>query len=428
MSLDIGQWLAGRLSNGERILTALAPALLLVASFGVAALVYWARGLRHAPFRDEEMASRAAGGLANQSIRHFFAWTMRPFWTLLARVRFPPNAITSLSFAFALGAGLGVAAGRFALGGWLFMVAGALDFLDGRVARSTGRSTLGGAALDSVLDRYVESALIVGLAWYYRHDWVLAACLLALTGSLLVPYVRARGESLGVSLADVGFMQRPERVLLLGAGTALSPILEVVLSPADPHPPHRLAIGALLVLGVMSHVTALHRLHRLVRALGGGRRSSVGQPLRGALTQALATLADFAVASALVYVVGGNVSSLDHAPAATAAGCGVGALVSFILARVWAFEGSGAWLPQAQKYVFVSAATALLNAGGVALLLALNAPFIVAWWLTRVIVFLTWSYPLQRDFVFVPALDPRSERNSTSPRSQVVATAARGAR
>jgi phosphatidylglycerophosphate synthase len=445
MSLDIGHWLVGRLSNGERILTALAPALLLAACLGVAALVYWARGLRSAPFRDEEMASRAAGGLASQGIRHFFAWTMRPWWTLLARVRFPPNAITSLSFAFALGAGLGVAAGRFALGGWLFVVAGALDFLDGRVARSTGRSTPGGAALDSVLDRYVESALIVGLAWYYRHDWVLAACLLALTGSLLVPYVRARGESLGVSLADVGFMQRPERVLLLGAGTALSPILEVVLSPTDPHPPHRLAIAALLVLGVMSHATALHRLHRLVRALGGGRRSSVGQPLRGTLTQALATLADFTVASAIVYVVGGShvagggvsrlghvflnqVHDLDHAPVATAAGCVVGAVVSFILARVWAFEGRGAWLPQAQKYVFVSAATALLNAGGVALLLALNAPFIVAWWLTRVIVFATWSYPLQRDFVFVPALDPRAERNSASPRSQVVATAARGAR
>ena len=55
-----------------------------------------------------------------------------------------------------------------------------------------------GAALDSILDRYVESALIVGLAWYYRESWVLVACLLALTGSLLVPYVRARGESLGV--------------------------------------------------------------------------------------------------------------------------------------------------------------------------------------------------------------------------------------
>jgi phosphatidylglycerophosphate synthase/putative flippase GtrA len=424
MSLDVGHWLVGRLSNGERVLTALAPALLLAVYLGLAALVYWVRGVQRGPFRDEEMAQRAAGGLASQGVRQFFAWTMRPCWTLLARVRFPPNAITSLSFAFALGAGLGVAAGRFALGGWLFVVAGALDFLDGRVARSTGRSTLGGAALDSVLDRYVESALIVGLAWYYRHDWVLVACLLALTGSLLVPYVRARGESLGVSLADVGFMQRPERVLLLGAGTALSPILEVVLSPADPHPPHRLAIGALLLLGVMSHATALHRLHRLVRALGGGRRPNVGQPLRGVLAQALATLADFAVASALVYLL----SAPDHAPAATAAGCVVGALVSFILARVWAFGGRGAWLPQVPKYMFVSAATALLNAGGVALLLALNAPFVLAWCLTRVVVFATWSYPLQRDFVFVPALDPAPERKVPSAPGHVVATAGRGAR
>ena len=433
MSPRIGHWLVGRLSNGERVLTALAPALLLVAYVGVAALVYWARWSRRGPFRDEEMASRAAGGLASQSLRHFFAWLMRPFWTQLARVRFPPNAITSLSFAFALGAGLGTAAGRFALGGWLFVVAGALDFLDGRVARSTGRSTPGGAALDSVLDRYVESAFIAGLAWYYRQDWVLAACLLALTGSLLVPYVRARGESLGVSLADVGFMQRPERVLLLGAGTALSPILEVVLAPTDPHPPHRLAIAALLLLGVSSHATALYRLHRLVRALGGGRRPRVGQPLRGVLTQVLATLADFAVASSLLYLAREHLAEassplVDHAPAATVAGCIVGAFVSFILARVWAFDGSGAWLPQARRYMFVSAATALLNAGGVALLLALNAPFVVAWWLTRAIIFATWSYPLQRDFVFVPALGLRPERNIASPPRRVVATAARGAR
>jgi hypothetical protein len=78
--------------------------------------------------------------------------------------------------------------------------------------------------------------------------------------------------------------------------------------------------------------------------------------------------------------------------------------------------------------MFVSAATALLNAGGVALLLALNAPFVLAWCLTRVVVFATWSYPLQRDFVFVPALDPAPERKVPSAPGHVVATAGRGAR
>lgn len=392
MHLDFGHWLEGRLSGLERILGAAGPVLFLLAYFGFAAIAYHVLRFWRGPFRDEEMLLRTSGGFASR-VKHFFAWTMRPWWTVLARVGFPPNAITSLSFAFALAAAFATAAGRFALGGWLFVMAGALDFLDGRVARSTGRTSRSGAALDSVLDRYVEGALIAGLCWYYRHGWVLVPCLLALTGSMLVPYVRARGESLGVSLKEVGSMQRPERVLLLGAGTALSPILEVIVAPNDPHPPHRLAIAMLVVLAITSHATALQRLYQLVRALDGGG-PGIGQPIRVAAMQVVATVADLALASALVY-------GLRGAPSlATVAGCVLGALVSFVLTRVWAFDSHGAWLPQVGRYAFVSIGTAALNGGGVALLYTLNAPFLVAWGLTRVIVFVTWSYPLQRDFVF----------------------------
>jgi phosphatidylglycerophosphate synthase/putative flippase GtrA len=373
--------------------------LFLVSYFGLAGLAYGARRLRRGEFNDEEILKRTDGGFTGQRLKHFFAWTMRPWTSLLVRMRFPPNVITSLSFAFALGASLGVASGRFALGGWLFVVSGTLDFLDGRVARSTGRTTPGGAALDSVLDRYVESAFIAGLAWYYRHEWVLVPSLLALTGSLLVPYVRARGESLGVSLKEVGFMQRPERILVLGAGTALSPILEVILDPHAVHPPHRLAVAALLVLAVTTHATALQRLHGLVRALSGAALSSrgprVAQSLRSALVSAIATGADFATAGALVYTLRG------HGPGATIVGCIVGALVSFGLSRFWAFQAGGAWLPQVGRYAFVSGSAAALNGGGVALLLTLDAPFVIAWLITRVVVFVTWTYPLQRDFVFV---------------------------
>jgi phosphatidylglycerophosphate synthase/putative flippase GtrA len=409
MNLDFGHWFAGRLSGLERILGAAGPVLLLLAYFGIAGIAYVALRFWRGPFLDEEMVVRTGGGFASRGIKHFFAWTMRPFWTVLARVGFPPNAITSLSFALALAAAVATAAGRFALGGWLFVMAGALDFIDGRVARSTGRTSPSGAALDSVLDRYVESALIAGLAWYYRHDWVLAACLLALTGSMLVPYVRARGESLGVSLKDVGLMQRPERVLLLGAGTALSPIIEVIFAPDDPHPPHRLAIATLVVVAVTSHATALQRLYQLVHALNGTQGTGFVQPLRVAGMQVVATAADFVVASSLVYGLHGNQSL------ATVAGCSVGAIVSFFATRVWAFDSHGAWLPQAGRYAFVSAGTAVLNGGGVALLSTLNAPFWLGWALTRAIVFATWSYPLQRDFVFttphdIPAEAPVASR------------------
>jgi phosphatidylglycerophosphate synthase/putative flippase GtrA len=403
MTAELAHWLGGRLSGVERVISAAAPAFLLLGYFVAAAIAYGARRLFRGEFHDEEMDARPGGGLSTPALRHFFAWTMRPWWRLLARVNFPPNVITSLSLALALAAGVGVAAGRFALGGWLFVSSGALDFLDGRVARSTGQTTPGGAVLDSVLDRYVESALIVGLAWYYRDSWVLVACLLALTGSLLVPYVRARGEAAGVRMADVGFMQRPERVLLLGAGTALSPILEVLLAPGDPHPPHRLAIAALVIVAFASHATAVQRVYGLLGALQGVRLPSVGRPLKSAVTNGLATLVDFATASVLVHMF------VLKPSLATALGCGVGGVVSYTISRLWVFSTGGASAPQASRYVFVSAAGAVLNAGGVALLSGLSLPFVAGWCVARVVVFATWSYPAQRDFVFA------EDRHSPGP-------------
>jgi phosphatidylglycerophosphate synthase/putative flippase GtrA len=395
MTPDLAHWLGGRLSGVERVVSAAAPAFLLLGYFLVAGLLYGARRLTRGQFHDEEMETRPGGGLtAMPGLRHFFAWTMRPWWRALARVNFPPNVITSLSLALALAAGVGVAAGRFALGGWLFVSSGALDFLDGRVARTTGRTTPGGAVLDSILDRYVESALIVGLAWYYRDSWVLFACLLALTGSLLVPYVRARGEAAGVQMVDKGFLQRPERVVLLGAGTALSPILEVVLAPGDPHPPHRLAIAALVIVAFASHATAVQRAYGLLGALQGVALPSVGRPLKSAVTNGFATAFDFVVASVLVHV-------FEQKPSlATALGCLVGGVIAYVISRVWVFSSGGAGVPQASRYAFVSGAGAFLNAGGVALISGLNVPFVVGWCLARVVVFATWSYPAQRDFVF----------------------------
>jgi phosphatidylglycerophosphate synthase len=269
----------GRFTVEERILGALAPLFVLLGFLSIATVVYWVRGRTRGRFHDEEMDTRGVGGLTSARVRHFFAWLMRPLWLFLAFARVAPNAITTLSLAIAAGAGFAAAFGRFALAGWLFLAAGAMDFLDGRVARATGRATRAGAVLDSVLDRYCEAALLIGLAWYYRSSWVILPALLALTGSLLVPYVRARGEALGAALADVGFMQRAERIVVLGASVALSPIPEALFAPDDPRPAHSLAILGLVVLAVTSHATALQRLFHLIRHLSeeqsGARPRSV---------------------------------------------------------------------------------------------------------------------------------------------------------
>lgn len=397
------EWLAGNLSTMARIWTAAAPAIVLIAYALGGLVAYWMRNRFWDRFQDEEMDHRGLGGLTTARARHFFAWLMRPLWRGLAAAGVPPNAITTLAVGTAGGAGVALAAGRFALGGWLYVAAGALDFLDGRVARETGRVSPGGAALDSVLDRYCESAMLIGLAWYYRHDWVLLPCLLALTGSLLVPYVRARGEALGATLKDIGFMQRPERILVLGLTVALSPIIEALRAPEDPRPPHWLAVAGLVLIALTSHLTAIQRLIYLVRSLGGEPPGGLKPLPRSIVVSVIATGLDFGVVRLLVQLTG------TSAPLATGVGCLVGGVTAFTLSRAWAFEAtSGPRSRQAVRYLFTSGSSAFLNAGGVAVLLLLpGVDDWIAWLITRFVVFVTWNYPLLRDHVFVsPAEGP----------------------
>ena len=112
---------------------------------------------------------------------------------LLHRSRLPPAAITTLSLLLASGAAAAIAAGRMALGGWLFILAGMCDFLDGRIARETQVASPSGAVLDSVTDRYVDPTpanLIERLA----YGWLAAATtvLAALLGQKLVAGRRAK--------------------------------------------------------------------------------------------------------------------------------------------------------------------------------------------------------------------------------------------
>lgn len=399
----------------------LIPPLALVALIGVAALVYARRNRLTSPFHDEEMDQRGQGGLSTLGLRHFFAWLVRPLWRGLARLGFPPDVLTTLSLAIALGAAAAVAAGKFALGGWLLLGSGLLDFLDGRVARAENVATRRGAVLDSVLDRYVESAFLSGLCWYYRGHWPLAAGLFALSGSLLVPYVRARGEALNVRVDDVGRMQRTERVLLLGFGTALSPVVDHWVGAHHGFVAHPLTVGALVVLALASHASAAQRMRRVLRELDErADRGELARPLKSIAANAAATAVDFGVASALYFWFGllGSV--------ATAAGCAAGALVSFALSRAWAFEATGEPAHrQLDRYVFVSAVTLALNAGGVAVLSLLGPPFVVAWLIARGVVFSCFSYPAQRDFVFAVAPRPRSR--SSLPERAFPANAPGGA-
>ena len=286
-------WLRGDLPPVARVWTAAAPALVLVAVLVGGMVAFGVRNRLLGPYHDPDVERRGSTWLLGMWLRRYFSWAMRPLLSLLLRSRLPPAAVTTLSLLVASGAALAVAAGRMALGGWLFVAAGMCDFLDGRIARESRVASPSGAVLDSVIDRYVDGAIFIGLAWFYRDSWVLVVVLLALLGSMLVPYVRAKGEAMGVEFPNVGVAQRPERVTILGLAVALSPIVEALLVPADPRPIHRLAVVGIVVVAAASHLTAVRRLIHARRALDPQRpalrlvgRASV---LRNALSGAFAT-------------------------------------------------------------------------------------------------------------------------------------------
>jgi phosphatidylglycerophosphate synthase len=251
----------------------LLPALVVLSYFVIGLLVFSAEALLRGVPHDREIESRGQSVLVTFYFRNYFIWVTRPLWRLLLASGVSANTVTVLAAALGAVSGVAVAAGRFALGGWLFLFSGILDAMDGRLARARGQVAPSGSIVDSVLDRYTDSILLIGLCWYFRTSWMLLPTLMALLGTSLVPYVRAKAEALGVSLRG-GLMQRPERVLYLGTALAITPIVELVLSPGDPHPFPRLAALGVIFLAVTTNLTAVKRFLDLLRAVSP-RRSVV---------------------------------------------------------------------------------------------------------------------------------------------------------
>ncbi|HEX6838909.1 MAG TPA: CDP-alcohol phosphatidyltransferase family protein, partial [Polyangia bacterium] len=185
----------------------------------------------------------------------------------LVRWRVTPNALTFGSFVVACVSGAFFAVGNFGAGGWLYLLTGILDILDGRIARATGRVTKGGAFFDSVMDRYAELVVFCGLAIFYRNSWALYVALVAAIGSIMVSYTRARGEALGVEV-NIGTMQRPERLFYLGVISGLSPIVETLFGHGA-LPPFVPVVVALALLGASANVTAIRRISHTLARLDG---------------------------------------------------------------------------------------------------------------------------------------------------------------
>jgi CDP-diacylglycerol--glycerol-3-phosphate 3-phosphatidyltransferase len=173
----------------------------------------------------------------------------------LALTRISPNVLTFIGLLINTGAAFlfGYANAHnnvrmFALAGLVIIGAGIFDMVDGRVARQTDQVTVFGAFFDSVIDRYSDVALFFGLLVYYargnRFFYVVLVAFVMVT-SLMVSYTRARAEAL-IGACKVGFMERPERVVLVILGALFN--RWGVMAPV------------LWVLAVLSTVTVIHRI------------------------------------------------------------------------------------------------------------------------------------------------------------------------
>lgn len=174
-------------------------------------------------------------------LRRRFEGILNRIALALLKMRVTPNASTLFALLLSLGAGALYAYGGGPQGRWpiwgavlMLLSSGFFDAMDGAIARMGGGETKFGGFLDSVLDRYADAAVIIGVSVGFRENVTgidtIYWGLIALTGSIIVSYTRAKAESLGVSLKDVGLAERPERILIIAVTSlALLPQIGVIL-------------------------------------------------------------------------------------------------------------------------------------------------------------------------------------------------------
>jgi CDP-diacylglycerol--glycerol-3-phosphate 3-phosphatidyltransferase len=181
-------------------------------------------------------------------LRIRFKGILDPIGAFLNRIGISPNALTVIGLVGnAIGA-IFLAQGRMSVGGVIILLMGPIDALDGTMARLRGESNNFGAFVDSVTDRYIELVIYLGLLFYYlqQGDWLTSGVVyMAAAGSVLVSYVRARGETLGFQ-TKVGILTRFERYVVLAPSLLFN-----------------IPIVGIWIIAVLANFTALQRIHHI---------------------------------------------------------------------------------------------------------------------------------------------------------------------
>src|SRR6059058_1629739 len=174
-----------------------------------------------------------------------FGWVIDRIVRMLALSRIHPNVLTFIGLLINIWAAFLFASGKIFAAGMVVVGASVFDMVDGRVARATSQVTRFGGFFDSVLDRYSDLALLMGLLVYYasiNRPFYIVLTAIVMTGSVMISYTRARAENT-IPKCKVGFLERPERVVLLIIGGLFDRMAPV-----------------LWVIAVLSNWTVIHRM------------------------------------------------------------------------------------------------------------------------------------------------------------------------
>ena len=188
--------------------------------------------------------------LIPKSFDRKFLSLIEPLAQVLISSKVHPHILTAMGFLISLLAAYLFHYGQFLGAGIMIILAGVSDILDGRLARETNKISKYGALIDSTIDRYSEVVIFLGIASFFRNVSTYILIILAITGSFMVSYTRARAEGLGIE-CKIGIMQRPERMTFLALGAILGAI---------PHTDHFMMILALWLIAILANVTVIQRI------------------------------------------------------------------------------------------------------------------------------------------------------------------------
>ena len=189
---------------------------------------------------------------------------------ILTILKIHPNALTLIGLVINIVAAVLLAQGRFFAAGWVITGAAIFDMVDGRVARETNQVTRFGGFFDSVIDRYSDLGLLMGLLVYYANinrPFYVVLTAIVMTASVMISYTRSRAENT-IPKCKVGFLERPERVVLLIIATLFNRIPAV-----------------LWVIAVLGNITVIHRMiftYQETKGLEDAQLRSVSQAQKAA--------------------------------------------------------------------------------------------------------------------------------------------------